>query len=55
MMLDCLEEKEMARNLENAISNLTKMNTYGTYDMGFSNNNIEITQHICNTLTAESN
>ena len=55
MMLDWLGEKGMAKNLENAISNLIKMNKYGTYDMGFNNNNIEITQHICDNLNSGKN
>ena len=54
-MLDWLGEKGMAKNLENAISNLIKMNKYGTYDMGFNNNNIEITQHICDNLNSGKN
>tara|TARA_B100000700_G_scaffold331784_2_gene468603 strand:+ start:2463 stop:3596 length:1134 start_codon:yes stop_codon:yes gene_type:complete len=55
MMLDWLGEKKMANNLENAISKLIKMNKYGTYDMGLNNNNIEITEHICNNLKDEMN
>jgi 3-isopropylmalate dehydrogenase len=50
LMLDYLDEKDMAENLENAIARVIREGKARTYDMGGNNTTLEVAQAVANYL-----
>lgn len=51
MMLDWLDEPEMANRLEAACARVIKENKVGTYDVGLSNTTLEVAQEVAKYVT----